>query len=135
MTDNKPDFNKAVVCIGSNVGNRRDVVAATLAAVSRDGLVTVSSGVYETEADNGFDAPYINLVAVVETPHSLSGLKALAKELEREAGRTELSSSSAMPLDVDIIVWNGVVIDTRQYGKPYFKEGYARVAVDVSPIL
>lgn len=123
------DHNSAVICIGSNVADRRSVVAAALGAVSRGGVVRVSSGLYETEADNGVDAPYINLVAVVDVGLDLDSLRAVAKKLERDAGRTAESTSSSMPLDIDIIMWNGAVVDRRQYEKPYFKEGYAKIAV------
>ncbi len=129
MTDRCDKYNCAVICIGSNVANRHAVVDAALVDVSCGGVVRVSSGLYETDADNGVDAPYINLVAVVDIALDLDTLKALTKKLEREAGRTVASTSSAMPLDIDIIMWNGDVVDRRQYEKSYFKEGYAKVAV------
>ena len=122
-------LNSAVICIGSNVADREAVVSAALGDVSRGGVVRVSSGLYDTAADNGIDAPYINLVALVDVAHDLDSLRALAKKLEREAGRTAASTSLAMPLDIDIIMWNGAVVDRRQYEKPYFKEGYAKISV------
>lgn len=125
MSDN---YTEAVICLGSNVDCRRAKIDGAIDGLGGVCEVLESTGIYETEADNHTDAPFFNLVMRCRCTLSLDEMLACCKELEARAGRlSESKATGIMPLDVDIIVWDGRVIDPRQYAKPYFTLGYKRL--------
>lgn len=120
--------SEAVICLGSNVDCRRFNIDSALDRLSDVCDVIKSTGIYETEADNHKDAPFFNLVMRCRCRLSLDDMLRRCKELEIKAGRLPDSKATGiMPLDVDIIVWDGQVIDERQYAKPYFTLGYDKL--------
>lgn len=102
-------MSRAVLALGSNLGDRHAAVRAALSRLSGY-LVTVSSG-YETQPWGDPDQPpYLNAVAIVDhaATHAYGWL-ALAHQLEREAGRVRDPARPFGPrtLDVDVIaVWD-----------------------------
>lgn len=128
MTERSTDL-QTVICIGSNVACRRaniDYACKMLSDVCRD---CITSGVYETDDDSGLGAPYLNMVVICRCIICREALQTMAKKLEKDCGRDECSKvRGEMPLDIDIVVWEGDVVDDYEFGRPYFIEGYRRVS-------
>jgi 2-amino-4-hydroxy-6-hydroxymethyldihydropteridine diphosphokinase len=101
-------MSRALLALGSNLGDRSATLAAALAALG-SALVRASSE-YETPPWGDADQPaYLNAVALVEDPAmTASGWLSLAHELESTAGRVRDPDRRFGPrtLDVDVIaVW------------------------------
>lgn len=118
--------SRAVVALGSNLGDRSaTILAATRALADLQGvdLVAVSS-VHETvaltPAGEDPDAPaYLNAVAVVETtldPHTL--LDAL-RAIEADHGRVRETRWGDRTLDLDLIDVAGVTLDDDRLTLPH----------------
>lgn len=100
---------KAVVALGSNLGDRRAHLAAGLEALGSLGTVVPSPQVMETPDESGRGPAYLNTVALLVTvetdPRRL--LEALLR-LELAAGRDRSAGRNApRTLDLDLITTEG----------------------------
>lgn len=120
--------NLTVICLGSNVENRLDNIRRALTQLELWFRVTEMSEYYESDDDSGVGAPYVNMVVGGVALVDRDMLLANVKELECRFGRDESSKSSGvMPLDVDVVIWQGRVVDEYQYGRPYFQHGLRKL--------
>jgi 2-amino-4-hydroxy-6-hydroxymethyldihydropteridine diphosphokinase len=100
---------KAVIALGSNLGDRRAHLDAGLAALRSLGAVLPSPLVMETPDESGRGPAYLNTVAILVTeeadPRRL--LEALLR-LELAAGRDRKAGKNApRTLDLDLITTDG----------------------------
>ncbi len=100
---------KAVVALGSNLGDRRAYLDAGLAALRGLGTVVSSPLVMETPDESGRGPAYLNTVAILVTaetdPRRL--LESLLR-LELAAGRDRSAGRNApRTLDLDLITTDG----------------------------
>jgi 2-amino-4-hydroxy-6-hydroxymethyldihydropteridine diphosphokinase len=100
---------KAVIALGSNLGDRRAHLDAGLAALRTLGTVLPSPLVMETPDESGRGPAYLNTVAILVTeeadPRRL--LEALLR-LELAAGRDRTAGRNApRTLDLDLITTDG----------------------------
>ena len=127
-----PSINTAIVCLGSNTPDRLSRLRRAIDDLAAAGAVKAFSDIYDNPADQGHGAPYLNAVGCIETTLSEEELAAVAAQLERRAGRTSSSKAlGVMPLDIDIVLFNGRVCRPYDYTRPYFTTGYAQIAVTV----
>lgn len=100
---------KAVIALGSNLGDRRAHLHSGLAALRTLGEVVPSPLVMETPDESGRGPAYLNTVAilVVEEPDPGRLLEALLR-LELAAGRDRNAGRNApRTLDLDLITTDG----------------------------
>ena len=100
---------KAVVALGSNLGDRRAHLRAGLAALGTLGTVVPSPLVMETPDESGLGPAYLNTVAllVAEEADPRRLLEALLR-LELMAGRDRSAGRNApRTLDLDLITTDG----------------------------
>jgi 2-amino-4-hydroxy-6-hydroxymethyldihydropteridine diphosphokinase len=94
--------------LGSNVGDRREQLAAAVAALSRHGVrVLASSPTYETEpVGEILDQPdFLNACLRIATAHEPEALLDACKAVERELGREPGGRRHApRPIDVDVLL-------------------------------
>ena len=80
--------------------------------------------------DNRPSAPYLNIIACIATELDYDSLRLRFKVLEREAGRTPSSKDVGLvPLDIDIVVFNGEVKRPADFDRLYFQHGYSRLSI------
>jgi len=118
--------------IGGNQGNRQQIINnATNLIQQRIGFVAVSSHIYETEPWGDFQdpntQPFLNIALVVHT--NLTPLQALSSALliEKELGRqriglpssSNLRTYSSRPIDIDLIFFGNLVINTPTLTLPH----------------
>lgn len=122
----------AVLCLGSNTAAREQIISRALVRLENICHIAASSPVYEAPDDSGLGAPYLNVVLVVTPRLHYDDFKASLKKMETDFGRTGLSKSAGcMPLDVDIIIWDGEIVDRYQYSRSYFQRGYKDLDSDL----
>jgi 2-amino-4-hydroxy-6-hydroxymethyldihydropteridine diphosphokinase len=116
--DRAPRLRPAVLALGSNLGDRGELLRAAVAALrATPGVeVTAVSPVVEsvalklTGADP--DAPrYLNAVVLVESLLAPAELLAAVQAIELEHGRTRLERWGDRTLDIDIVDFDGVESD------------------------
>ncbi|HEY8472226.1 MAG TPA: 2-amino-4-hydroxy-6-hydroxymethyldihydropteridine diphosphokinase [Natronosporangium sp.] len=138
-------MSRAVLSLGSNLGDRAERLRAAVAGLGE--TVLVVSGVYETPPwPAGDDAPpYLNAVVLAadggDDPYRWL---ARARELERAAGRVRDPARryAPRPLDVDVImVWDDhdqpVILDdpelTLPHPRAHLRAFVLRPWIDIQP--
>lgn len=101
---------KALVALGSNLGDRAAVLAAALRGLAAlaDGGEVRSSHLYETRPWGIEEQPwFLNSVASFRTDLDPPALLAALQRIERDAGRTEGLRWGPRVLDLDILDMDG----------------------------
>lgn len=117
-------MNEVVLSIGSNMSPRKERVAAALSrmcGVLDDAAV---SDIYETPEIYGTGRPYMNAVIAGKTNLTADELKSLTKHIELVSGRDAAARKRGdVPVDIDIVIWNGEVARPNDYRQTFFKIG------------
>jgi len=130
---------RAALGLGSNVGDRRAHLERALRGLAGRATVLSVSRFRETEPLGGPAQPrFLNAVVLVETDLTADGLLALARDLERAAGRERTVRHGPRTLDVDILLCDGRTIDRpglvvphpRLHERRFVLEPLAEVAPD-----
>jgi 2-amino-4-hydroxy-6-hydroxymethyldihydropteridine diphosphokinase len=101
------------LALGSNLGDRDGYLRAARAALPQAGIAVVrASRVDETEPVGIRDQPqFLNQVLEVETSLEPRPLLDALKEIERELGRTARERWGPREIDIDILRYDGRVVD------------------------
>lgn len=117
-----------VVSVGSNCGDRTENVRAALEWLSSHIANTRCSDIYETPEIHGKGSPYMNAVLVGSTPLDIAELNDTFKKYELSQGRdADARAAGMVPIDIDIVVWDGEVIRSGDYAASFFKLGYSQL--------
>jgi len=98
------------VSVGSNI-DREDNIAMALRLLEASFGELQCSSVYESEAV-GFDSdPFYNLVVGFDTTDSPRAIQDALHCIEEASGRTRTTGLSARTLDLDLLLYDDLVID------------------------
>ena len=115
------NFNKIILSIGSNVGNRQQNIENSLKELSRISQIKKVSSIYDSEAILFEEQEnFFNLVVEVEykkTPQSL--LKDI-KKIEKLIGRKETFRYGPRVIDIDIIFFNKTEVQDKELIIPHY---------------
>ncbi len=114
MTEAPGDPRRAVLSLGSNLGERENFLLGAVQALSdMPGIVPVAvSSVYETAPVGGVDQPlYLNAVLLIDTTLSPVELMDAALVVEAAHGRVRAERRGPRTLDVDIVAVGDEVSD------------------------
>lgn len=111
----------AYLALGSNVGDRAANLSRALALLPGYGVrVTEVSPVYETDpVGYAEQPPFLNAACRAETALSPHELLAAVKAVEAEVGRTPTFVHGPREIDVDIILYGDVRVDTEDLVIPH----------------
>ncbi len=114
---------RAAVAIGSNLGDRHAHVRAAIQRLRAEPGIRLlaASPIYETApVDCPPDAgPFLNAVAVVETDLTPMQLFERLLAIERSFGRIRGLRNAPRTLDLDLVCYDGLVIDTPELTVPH----------------
>ncbi len=115
----------AIVALGSNLGDREQYLRL---AVAELGNVTAVSDVYETEPVGGPDAQgaYLNMVAVVETSLDPFAFLRRCRRIEALALRQRVVHWGPRTLDVDVLFFDDMRIESPELVVPHPRIGERR---------
>ncbi len=118
-------MNTLAISLGSNSNDRSIQMDDAVRYLDSIFECVSCSTIYETQALNGKDAPYLNAVAVANTHLSIVEATKLLKKWECQCGRTaESKLRGSIPIDLDIVVWNGEVVREKDFSCDFFTQGY-----------
>lgn len=131
---------RALLGLGSNLGDRRQLLAEAVRSLSG---VTAVSPLYETDPVGGPDGqgPYLNLVVVIDTDLEPQQLLGVCHRLEAAADRVRAERWGPRTLDVDILWMEGHEVDEpdlqiphpRMTSRRFVMAPLADVAPDLAP--
>lgn len=112
---------RVYVGLGSNLGDRLATLRGAVAALREvAGTVVVGcSPVFETRPLGPSELAYLNAAVELETSRTPAGLLAELQAVERAHGRTRRTRWAARTLDLDLLVWPGVVSDAADLKLPH----------------
>jgi 2-amino-4-hydroxy-6-hydroxymethyldihydropteridine diphosphokinase len=115
----------AYVALGSNLGERADYLRSALNAMGgRVGPVRAVSSAYETEPVGITDQPlFLNAVCSVETGLEPERLLETLLEIESEQGRVRTVKDGPRTLDLDLLLYEDLVIDEPGLQVPHPRMG------------
>ncbi len=135
---NKPE--RAVLSLGSNLGRRENnLLKAADALAEKDGIILEKlSSLYQTEpVGGGYNRTFINAVALLRTSISPGNLLSVCQETERVLGGNEYSRGRDRILDIDLILYGTLTINTEELTIPHPRFKYRSFVVvplmEVSP--
>jgi 2-amino-4-hydroxy-6-hydroxymethyldihydropteridine diphosphokinase len=136
----------AYIAAGSNLDNRTLHLRAATDAMRRAGIVPMrTSSIYETEPVGYVDQPwFLNMVVEAETSATPDDLLAACLAIERSAGRVRSFRNAPRTLDLDILLFDGLVVEKpgltiphpRMSGRRFVLEPLAELAPNLEhPVL
>lgn len=119
---------EALFCIGSNCGDREANVVSALDWLSGLLIDFRHSPIYASPDCLGGKREYLNAVAIGKSDLTPERLNALCKEFEFSQGRDfKAREQGEVPVDVDIVVYDGKVLKERDYASEFFLIGYRQL--------
>lgn len=124
----RPVFYDTILCIGSNCGDRNGNVESALEWLSGILKDFRHSHIYATPDCKGGQRVYLNAVCTGLTERSSAELDVLCKEFELSLGRDSSARVAGdVPVDVDIVVFDGRIVRERDFASEFFQIGYREV--------
>ncbi|MCK9407903.1 MAG: 2-amino-4-hydroxy-6-hydroxymethyldihydropteridine diphosphokinase [Bacteriovoracaceae bacterium] len=108
--------------LGSNVGHRVEFIAAAIRGITdfEKTVVDAVSNVYETEpVGNIPQSEFLNCALSVRTDLSVEQFHAKMKWLEKEIGRTDSERWGPREIDIDLLFFDSVVLNTDAIRLPH----------------
>ncbi len=121
-------MNKVVIGLGSNIEPLKNIESARKILAEKY-LVLCESKFVQTKPIGKLDQPdFINGSILIATPVTQNILLAELKEIEISLGRTEaFERYGPRTIDLDIVVWNGEVIDQDFYHRSFLKNSVLEI--------
>lgn len=113
-----PARHRAIIALGSNLGDR---VAYLRFGLERLSNVVAQSQVFETDPVGGPDnqGPYLNMVAVIDTDLDPYALLRRLLQIEAEAHRVRKVRWGPRTLDLDLLFYDDVTIESGELTVPH----------------
>ena len=105
---------KVYLGLGSNLGDCVGNIKSAIRALGEEEAISVGmvSSLYETEPEIVVDQPkFVNGVAEITTLLSPRELLTCLKKIEKKLGRTEGRRRGPRRIDLDILLYNGLLVD------------------------
>ena len=114
------EMKPVYIALGTNLGDRRANLIDAISQLRQKVTVEQISSVYETEPAYVTDQPrFYNMVARVRTQLAPAELLRFIKSIERRMGRVRTIRYGPRPIDLDILVYDDLHIDTPDLTVPH----------------
>lgn len=112
---------KAIIAIGTNMGDREQYIENGIAAIrERVGTILARSSTLQTPPYGVTDQPdFLNLAVLVDTELEPEALLRVLHEIEKEQHRKRLRHWGPRTLDLDIIYYEDRVVHTEDLDIPH----------------
>lgn len=116
-----PDLVVAYIGLGANLGEPKQAVQQAMDALDDlDGVTVMArSSLYGSAPLDAGGGDYINAVAAVRTALSAQDLLAQLHRIERGAGRERPFRNAPRTLDLDLLLYGDLVVDTEHLTVPH----------------
>jgi 2-amino-4-hydroxy-6-hydroxymethyldihydropteridine diphosphokinase len=105
--------NLVYLSLGSNVGNREENLQEAVRRLGESGKVISVSAFYETEpVEFTGQAWFLNCAVALETAKTPTRLMAELLQIEQQMGRVRVQKKGPRIIDIDILLFGNVVLDT-----------------------
>lgn len=121
--------HRVLICLGSNLSDRDHRVLTAAEYFEHEHLDrTDRTPIAVSDDFTGLGRPYANMLLSAETDRSLAQLIDAATRYELAEGRTRHSKHlGVMPIDIDIVFYDGQLLKPRQFDRSYFQRLYKQL--------
>lgn len=106
--------------LGSNLGDRENHLRDAIARLEQEGRIVAVSSFYETEPVEFANQPwFLNCAVALETTETPRQLMDSVLSIELEMGRRRLQKKGPRTIDIDILLFGDVVVDTPELTIPH----------------
>jgi len=110
----------AYLSLGSNLGDRETHLRDGIQRLRAVGRVQSTSSLYETQPVEFTDQPsFLNYAVALETSSTPTQLMQQLLEIERAMGRRRLQKKGPRTIDLDILLFGDVVVNTAELTIPH----------------
>lgn len=115
--------HEAVISLGSNIDGSVGIIRETISRLCEIGDQIVVSELYQTPDISGSGVMYLNAVLKGRFALGVEELQRKCKEMESSLGRRPTGVSGEVAIDIDVVIFDGVVVRPVDYGRYYFTIG------------
>ncbi|MGD0516220.1 MAG: 2-amino-4-hydroxy-6-hydroxymethyldihydropteridine diphosphokinase [Thermoguttaceae bacterium] len=123
-----------LIGLGSNLGNRREIIEEALAKLRRlPGIQVLGVSSFRETAPIGGPAdqpPYLNAAALIDSSLQPRDLLALLQQIETEAGRRRKETWGPRTLDLDLLLYGELVLSTPTLTLPHPRMAWRRFVLE-----
>ncbi len=113
-------LNKVVIGVGSNIDPGNNIKQAKEAVANQLNLIRISTFIETDPIGCKNQNNFVNGAFLIETEMDALTLKSWLKSLETTMGRVASENKNGpRTIDLDIIVWNGKVVDNEVYERKF----------------
>ena len=110
------------LALGANLGDRRANLVQALRLLPPEATVEAVSALYESTPQPPAPPPdYLNAACRIATKLSPEALLRHVKQIEHDLGRHPGEHWAPRPIDLDIVLYNDVVLDTESLVIPHLR--------------
>jgi 2-amino-4-hydroxy-6-hydroxymethyldihydropteridine diphosphokinase len=111
---------RAYLSLGSNLGNREANLKEAITRLASVGQVTAVSSFYETEpVEFALQPWFLNCAVALDTSKTPQQLLAEILRIEKEMGRRRIEKKGPRSIDIDILLFDNVIVDTPELTVPH----------------
>lgn len=126
-------MNKAVIGVGSNIDPHENIDLAKKRISEVHRLIRISSFIQTSPIGITDQPDFLNGVFLIETDLNQTSLRNWLHHLEDELKRDRtLPKFGPRTIDLDIIIWNGQVVDHDIYQRDFLKNAVLEVLPDLT---
>ena len=116
-----PEKNKVLMSLGSNTGNRLNMLTKALSELEHDGFCIIDkSKIWETSPWGLTDQPrFLNMCISAETEMTPEEMISTVKNIEKKLGRSKKIKWGPREIDIDIIAIGELIIETPALSVPH----------------
>ncbi len=116
------EINNVVIGVGSNINPYKNIFDAQKEIASMHELIKTSSFLKTKPVGCTNQDDFINGAFLVHTKMDSGNLKSWLKTLEEKLGRVKTENNNGPRIiDLDILVWNGVIVDSDVYDRDFLR--------------
>jgi 2-amino-4-hydroxy-6-hydroxymethyldihydropteridine diphosphokinase len=127
-------MSRCLVAVGSNLGDRASLVHRAIERIGSEPAVQalVTSSLYETQPVGGAPGQhnFLNAAVAFDTSLAPEALHAVLQQIEHDLGRQRHQRWSARTIDLDLLFYDGRVLDTRKLVVPHPRMAFRRFVIE-----
>jgi 2-amino-4-hydroxy-6-hydroxymethyldihydropteridine diphosphokinase len=120
---------RLLIGLGGNQGAVQDAFSIALVALQRHARVHARSGVWQSGALGPRQSDFLNAAVLLETDAHPSELLAFCRRIEVDAGRVRDRRWGPRPLDLDLLMAPGLIVETPALVLPHPRLAERRFAL------
>lgn len=125
-------MNRVVIGVGSNIAPEKNIEKARKLASENFSLVKESELLRTAPLRNLKQEDFLNGAWLIETELDRVSLNNALKKIEDDLGRDRTRGKWApREIDLDIVVWNGCIVDRDYFTRDFLKTSVDSVLLDV----